>query len=321
MSCGRCGKHEKGMARALVIVESPTKARTIAGYLGTDVTVKSSVGHIRDLPLNKAQVPADKLETHGRLAGIDPDNHFDTVYIVPSGKKKVVTELKQALKGVDELYLATDEDREGEAIAWHLLEVLSPKVPVKRMVFHEITPHAIRDAIDNPRDVDMTLVEAQEGRRVLDRLMGWELSPVCWRKIGKNAPSAGRVQSVALRLVVERERARMAFRSGSWFDLDGVFGAQAIEFGAKLSELDGTRLAVGGDFDAATGAGYRMIAELDPQVPVLWAIDAQSQSGHPGSPYYNDQLPAWLDGHYHLIPLDRPAEARSSLRLEAGELS
>ncbi len=242
------------MPRPLVIVESPTKARTIAGFLGDEVTVKSSVGHIRDLPDRKEQVPDDKLETHGRLAGIDPDQHFDVVYVVPASKKKLIAELRQAMKGVDELYLATDEDREGEAIAWHLLEVLQPKVPVKRMVFHEITPAAIREAIANPRDIDLKLVEAQECRRVLDRLLGWELSPVLWRRVGKAARSAGRVQSVAVRLVVDRERARMAFRSGSWFDLDGVFAANEVEFGAQLSHLDGRRLASGSDFDAATGA-------------------------------------------------------------------
>jgi DNA topoisomerase-1 len=242
------------MPRPLVIVESPTKARTIAGFLGDDVTVKSSVGHIRDLPDRKEQVPPDKVDTHGRLAGIDPDQNFDVVYVVPPGKKKLITELRQAMKGVDEVYLATDEDREGEAIAWHLLEVLSPKVPVKRMVFHEITPQAIRDAIDHPRDIDLKLVEAQECRRILDRLLGWELSPVLWRRVGKSARSAGRVQSVAVRLVVERERARMAFRSGSWFDLEGVFSAHDAEFGAQLIELDARRLATGNDFDPATGA-------------------------------------------------------------------
>ncbi len=250
------------MAKPLVIVESPTKARTIAGFLDRtpelDATVMSSVGHVRDLPNKRDQLPDDKRETHARLLGVNPDDHFDTVYVVPPNKKKVITELKRALKDADEVYLATDEDREGEAIAWHLLEVLQPKVPVKRMVFHEITPAAIQAAIADPRDVDLKLVEAQEGRRVLDRLVGYEVSPVLWRKIGRGAPSAGRVQSVAVRLVVDRERARMAFRSGSWFDLEGMFtpaaaGAAATGFGATLSQLDGRRLAVGADFDPATG--------------------------------------------------------------------
>ena len=247
------------MAKPLVIVESPAKAKTIASYLGSDYTVKASVGHIRDLPGSKDEVPDAKKETHGRLAGIDADDHFDVVYVVHKNKKNVVAELKQALKGADELILATDEDREGEAIGWHVLEVLAPKVPVKRMVFHEITPHAIREALDTPRELDMKLVEAQEGRRILDRLVGWETSPVLWRVFGRGqAASAGRVQSVAVRLVVERERARMRFRSGAWHDLEGTFiaGDKPAEppFRASLVELDGKRLAEGRDFDPATGA-------------------------------------------------------------------
>ena len=211
------------MAKPLVIVESPAKAKTIAGYLGSDYTVKASVGHIRDLPRSKEEVPDDKKATHGRLAGIDPDDHFDACYVVPANKKKVVAELKAALKGADELILATDEDREGEAIGWHVLEALGPQVPVRRMVFHEITPHAIREALEHPRDLDMKLVEAQEGRRKLDRIVGWETSPVLWRVFGRGqAASAGRVQSVAVRMVVERERARMRFRSGQWSDLEGT---------------------------------------------------------------------------------------------------
>jgi DNA topoisomerase-1 len=243
------------VAKPLVIVESPAKAKTIAGYLGGDFTVKASVGHIRDLPGSKDEVPDAKKDSHGRLAGIDPDDHFDVVYVVHKNKKNVVTELKQALKGADELIVATDEDREGEAIGWHVLEVLKPRVPVKRMVFHEITPHAIREALDNPRELDMKLVEAQEGRRILDRLVGWETSPVLWRVFGRGqAASAGRVQSVAVRLVVERERARMRFRSGKWHDLEGTFVAQDQPFTAALIELDGKRVAEGRDFDPNTGA-------------------------------------------------------------------
>jgi DNA topoisomerase-1 len=241
-----------------VIVESPAKAKTIAGYLGRDFTVKASVGHIRDLPGSKDEVPDAKKETHGRLAGIDPDDHFDVVYVVNRNKKQVVSELKQALKQADELIVATDEDREGEAIGWHVLEVLQPRVPVKRMVFHEITPHAIAEALDNPRELDMKLVEAQEGRRILDRLVGWETSPVLWRVFGRGqAASAGRVQSVATRLVVERERARMRFRKGAWHDLEGTFLAVTDEntpFTASLAELDGKRVAEGRDFDPNTGA-------------------------------------------------------------------
>ncbi len=242
------------MAKPLVIVESPAKARTIAGYLGADYKVLASVGHIRDLPGSKDEVPDDKKETHGRLAGIDPDNHFDPVYIVHASKKKVVAELKAALKGADELILATDEDREGEAIGWHVLEVLQPKVPVRRMVFHEITPAAIREALDHPRELDMKLVEAQEGRRILDRLVGWETSPVLWRVFGRGqAASAGRVQSVAVRMVVQRERARMAFRAGQWSDLEAELSAHDQSFKAGLVELDDRRLAEGRDFDSATG--------------------------------------------------------------------
>ena len=252
------------MAKPLVIVESPAKARTIAGYLGKDFEVLASVGHIRDLPRDKKELQEhhpDKVETHGRLAGIDPDDHFDAAYVVHDTKKKVVADLKRALKGADELILATDEDREGEAIGWHVLEVLQPKVPVRRMVFHEITPHAIREALEQPRDLDMKLVEAQEGRRVLDRLVGWETSPVLWRVFGRGqAASAGRVQSVAVRLIVERERARMAFRAGQWNDLEADLLAHDQGFRASLVELDGRRLAEGRDFDASTG---RVAADRD----------------------------------------------------------
>jgi DNA topoisomerase-1 len=248
------------VAKPLVIVESPAKAKTIASYLGSDYAVEASVGHIRDLPGDKKELQAqhpEKVETHGRLAGIDPDDHFDVVYVVHASKKKVVADLKRALKNADELILATDEDREGEAIGWHVREVLDPRVPVKRMVFHEITPHAIREALEQPRDLDMQLVEAQEARRILDRLVGWETSPILWRVFGRGqAASAGRVQSVAVRLVVERERARMAFRSGQWHDLEGTFVAvegSEQPFGAALAEVDDRRVAEGRDFDPATG--------------------------------------------------------------------
>ena len=261
------------MAKPLVIVESPAKAKTIASYLGSDAyTVMASVGHIRDLPSDKKELQAqhpEKVETHGRLAGINPDDHFDVVYVVHGSKKKVVTDLKRALKDADELILATDEDREGEAIGWHVREVLGPRVPVKRMVFHEITPHAIREALEQPRELDMKLVEAQEARRILDRLVGWETSPILWRVFGRGqAASAGRVQSVAVRLVVERERARMRFRSGRWHDLEGTFLAVTDAeqpFIAALVEVDGRRLAEGRDFDAATGriADGRDVVLLD----------------------------------------------------------
>ena len=227
------------VSKSLVIVESKTKADTIGRFLGDDFTVLASFGHVRDLPR--------------KGLGVDVDDHFRLEYAPPEGRAKdVVSTLKRALKGVDELYLATDEDREGEAIAWHLLEVLSPKTPVKRMVFHEITREAIDAAIANPREVDMRLVEAQEGRRTLDRLVGYVVSPVLWRRVG-GARSAGRVQSVAVRLVVERERERMAFRHAEFWDLDGRFAARGTEFGARLIELDGRRVVTGRDFDPATG--------------------------------------------------------------------
>jgi DNA topoisomerase-1 len=191
------------MARALVIVESVAKATRIQDMLGNDYIVKPSIGHIRDLPQSAADIPADiKKEAWSRL-GINPDDHFKPVYVISPDRKKVVAELKAALKQVDEVYLASDEDREGEAIAWHLLEVLKPKVPVKRMVFHEITPAAIAKAVSETRDINMQLVDAQEGRRFLDRLVGYEVSPVLWRAVDK-ARSAGRVQSVAIRLVCQR---------------------------------------------------------------------------------------------------------------------
>jgi DNA topoisomerase I len=236
------------MARALVIVESVAKATRIQSMLGSDYVVKPSIGHVRDLPQSAADIPASiKGEKWARL-GINVQDHFKPVYVVSPDRKKVVADLKSALKDVDELYLATDEDREGEAIAWHLLEVLKPKVPVKRMVFHEITPSAIAKAVAATRDLDLRLVDAQEGRRFLDRLVGYEVSPVLWRAVDK-ARSAGRVQSVAIRLVCERERERMAFRSASWFDVTATLAAGA-PFEATLETLDGSPLAAGKNFDA-----------------------------------------------------------------------
>ena len=238
------------MARALVIVESVAKATRIQGMLGPDYIVKPSIGHVRDLPQSAADIPASvKGEKWARL-GINVDDHFKPVYVVSNDRKKIVAELKAALKEVDELYLATDEDREGEAIAWHLQEVLNPKVPVKRMVFHEITPAAIQKAVSETRDLDLRLVDAQEGRRFLDRLVGYEVSPVLWRAVDK-ARSAGRVQSVAIRLVCERERERMAFRSATWFDVIATLSAQETTFEATLDNVNGVTLASGKNFDAA----------------------------------------------------------------------
>ena len=233
----------------LVIVESPAKARTIAGYLGDDYVVESSIGHIRDLPKKAAEVPqSHKSEKWARQLGIDVDNDFKPLYVVSDEKKAHVKKLKDLMKDASELLLATDEDREGEAIAWHLQEVLNPRIPVKRMVFHEITPEAIQRAIDSPRELDRRLVDAQEARRLLDRLYGYEVSPVLWKKV-KPRLSAGRVQSVATRIVVQRERERMAFRSANYWDLTGTFAAGAERpFTALLLELDDKRIASGKDF-------------------------------------------------------------------------
>ncbi len=239
--------------RRLVIVESPTKARKIAGYLGDGYVVESSRGHIRDLPRAAADVPAKyKSEPWARL-GVNVDEDFEPLYIVSPDKKGTVTELKGLLKDVDELYLATDGDREGEAIAWHLLETLKPKVPVRRMVFHEITEQAILAAAQGPRDLDNNLVDAQETRRILDRLYGYEVSPVLWKKVGRNL-SAGRVQSVATRIIVQRERDRMAFRSAGYWDLgaelDAGSEAKPPRFNARLLSVDALRVASGRDFDS-----------------------------------------------------------------------
>ena len=256
------------MAKSLVIVESKTKADTIGRFLGEDFTVLASFGHVRDLPR--------------KGLGVDVDDHFRLEYAPPEGRAKdVVSKLRQAMKGADELYLATDEDREGEAIAWHLIEVLKPKTAVKRMVFHEITREAIDAAIANPRELDMKLVEAQEGRRTLDRLVGYEVSPVLWRRVG-GARSAGRVQSVAVRLVVERERERMAFRTAEFWDLDGRFAARGTEFGARLVELDGRKVANGRDFDPATGA-----LAPDAVVAHLLEPDARALAGRLAEAQFN----------------------------------
>jgi len=233
------------MPKRLVIVESPAKARTIAGYLGPEFVVESSVGHIRDLPDSAAEIPERyKGEAWARL-GVDVEHGFEPLYVVDPDKKKTVAQLRKELADADELLLATDEDREGEAIAWHLLEVLKPKVPARRMVFHEITRDAIERALDETRDVDERLVDAQESRRILDRLYGYEVSPVLWKKIMRGL-SAGRVQSVATRLVVERERERMAFRAAEWWDLLATFDPESFE--ARLVSVDGQRVATGRDF-------------------------------------------------------------------------
>jgi DNA topoisomerase-1 len=249
------------MSKKLVIVESPAKAKTIAGYLGPDYVVESSIGHIRDLPERASEIPKDKRERYG-VMGVAIDEGFEPYYVVDPDKKRVVADLKRKLKDADELLLATDEDREGEAIAWHLLQELKPKVPVNRMVFHEITKEAIQAALDHPRPVDERLVDSQETRRILDRLYGYEVSPVLWKKVMPRL-SAGRVQSVATRLVVERERERMAFVSASYWDLEGLFDPG--RFAARLVGLDGKRIAQGRDFgpDGQLKADARQLTETE----------------------------------------------------------
>ena len=239
--------------KTLVIVESPAKAKTIAQYLGEGYEVQASVGHIRDLIEPKNLPPELKKGSLGKFS-VDVENNFEPYYVVSDAKKKTVADLKRALKGADEVYLATDEDREGEAIAWHLLQVLQPKVPVKRMVFHEITKDAIIAATNNTRDLDTALVDAQETRRILDRIYGYEISPVLWRKVGPGL-SAGRVQSAATRLVVERERERLAFTAAGYWDLTAHLSPELDElsksegFESRLARINGERVASGRDFD------------------------------------------------------------------------
>lgn len=242
--------------KKLVIVESPTKAKTIRGYLPSGYQVEASMGHIRDLPASASEIPeAHKGESWSRL-GVNVEKDFDPLYVVPSGKKKVVAQLRKQLKEADELILATDEDREGESIGWHLSEVLKPKIPVRRMVFHEITREAILQALAETRQIDLDLVHAQETRRILDRLVGYTVSPLLWKKIAPKL-SAGRVQSVAVRLLVLRERERRAFRSGTYWDLKASLNKRpdktAHRFEAQLLSVGGVRVASGRDFDEATG--------------------------------------------------------------------
>jgi DNA topoisomerase-1 len=256
--------------RRLVIVESPAKARKIASYLGRNFVVESSKGHIRDLPRKAAEVPAKYKGESWASLGVNVDAGFEPIYIVTPDKKSTVSELKEALKTVDEVYLATDGDREGEAIAWHLLETLKPKVPVRRMVFYEITEQAIREAAASTRELDHDLVDAQETRRILDRLYGYEVSPVLWKKVMPRL-SAGRVQSVATRIVVQRERERMSFVSGSYWDIaatmDAGADADTRTFGSRLVAVDGTRLATGRDFGTdgkiKNGADVRLLDETE----------------------------------------------------------
>ncbi|QIS01292.1 type I DNA topoisomerase [Nocardia brasiliensis] len=297
--------------RRLVIVESPTKARKIAPYLGRNYTVEASVGHIRDLPRGAADVPAKyKGESWARL-GVDVDHDFEAIYVVSPDKKAKVAELKSLLKDADELYLATDPDREGEAIAWHLLETLKPKVPVRRMVFHEITEPAIQAAAADTRDLDNDLVDAQETRRILDRLYGYEVSPVLWKKVMPKL-SAGRVQSVATRVIVQRERERMAFRSAEYWDIAAKLDAGPGEdgdtsnprtFGARLVSVAGARVATGRDFNSdgqlksASGVvvldeahARRLAQALDGVDMVVSSAEAKPYTRKPYPPFMTSTL-------------------------------
>jgi DNA topoisomerase-1 len=301
--------------KPLVIVESPAKARTIARFLGSGYVVESSIGHVRDLPQSAAEVPPQyKGEPWARL-GVDVDNAFKPLYVVPRQKKDQVAKLRKLVRDASEIYLATDEDREGEAIAWHLREVLNPRVPVRRMVFHEITRPAIERAIAEPRDLDTRRVDAQETRRILDRLYGYEVSPVLWKKV-MTGLSAGRVQSVATRIVVERERARMRFRSARWWDLEGTFApaahggdpagdgaaASPAEFTAGLVGLDGRRLATGKDFGETgeltsadvvlldEGGASELAADLDGADFAVRSVERKPYRRRPAAPFMTSTL-------------------------------
>ncbi|MCB1214530.1 MAG: type I DNA topoisomerase [Deltaproteobacteria bacterium] len=291
------------MSQSLVIVESPTKARTIKKFLPSGFQVKASMGHVRDLPQSASDIPkAYKSEPWSRL-GVNVEKEFEPLYLVPKDKKKVIKELKEALKGADALYLATDEDREGESISWHLMEVLKPKVPVYRMVFHEITKSAIQKALKDCRQVDANLVHAQETRRILDRLVGFSLSPLLWKKIAYGL-SAGRVQSAGLRLIVERERERIAFRQAQYWDLLATLGKGQSSFDAKLIEYQGKRIAQGKDFDSSTGAlvsGKDLIHLKEDQAQKLqkelslasWkvkSLEEKESSSHPAPPFITSTL-------------------------------
>ncbi len=265
------------MSKKLVIVESPAKARTIGKYLGSDFVVESSVGHIRDIPSKATELPDKQRDAWKETRfGINVDHGFTAMYIVTPDSKKQVTKLRKELKGADALYLATDEDREGEAIAWHLLEVLKPKVPVHRMVFHEITAEAIQEAVDNPRDLDLELVEAQETRRILDRLYGFEVSPVLWRKVQRGM-SAGRVQSPATRIIVDRERERIAFVAAGYGGITGTFSTGSDEqpgFEASLVSVDNERVASGKDFGPdGVPRDDRLVLDADDAVRLAEELD------------------------------------------------
>ena len=344
-------------SRKLVIVESPAKAKTIGKYLGNDFEVLASVGHIRDL-IDTKDVPSELKKTSIGKFSINIENDFEPMYAISAGKSKTVSDLKAALKNADELYLATDEDREGEAIAWHLMQVLKPKVPVKRMVFHEITKEAIQAALSHTRDIDENLVQAQETRRVVDRLYGYEVSPVLWRKINRGL-SAGRVQSPAMRLVVERERERMAFVSASYFDVKALLDSQVSgepNFESKLLSIDGKRIASGESFDdrGVLKSDVRVLTETEAQsladgmksadvkIEVV-SVEAKPSTRRPAAPFTTSTLQQeasrklrmsakqtmdtaqslYQDGHITYMRTDSPtlsSQAISAARSQAAEM-
>ena len=306
--------------RPLVIVESPAKAKTIRGFLGSDYQVEASVGHIRDLPASNKEIPADPKglkARFGTMTGIDVDRGFEPLYVISSGKKLQVEKLQKLLAEASVLYLATDEDREGEAIAWHLKEVLKPTVPVHRLVFHEITKQAIGRSLEQPREIDLALVEAQETRRLVDRIFGYGLSPLLWKKIAPKL-SAGRVQSVAVRMLVERERKRIEFRSGTWWDLEGTFAGStdgSIRFQAKLATLGGRPLAKGADFDSADGrlknenallldetAARALSDRLGRESFVVESRDDRPFTRKPGAPFTTSSLQQEASRRYSFAP-------------------
>lgn len=294
---------EPGTGKALVIVESPTKARTIRNYLPDHYRVEASMGHIRDLPPSAEEVPKELKGKRWANLGVNTEAGFEPLYVIPEEKKKVVRALQEALRDADELILATDEDREGESISWHLKEVLQPRVPTRRMVFHEITREAIQRALLERRDIDEQLVRAQETRRILDRLVGYTLSPLLWKKIAANL-SAGRVQSVAVRVLVERERQRRAFRSGQYWNLKAELTHLEQPFEARLHAIQGTRLATGSDFDPATGqivagravhqldevSAEALVARLRDQVWQVANLEERQVSRRPAPPFTTSTL-------------------------------
>jgi DNA topoisomerase-1 len=295
-------KATKSGGKSLVIVESPAKARTIAKFLGGAYDVQASIGHVRDLPKGTKEIPEKYKGEEWAYLGVNVNDGFTPIYVVPADKKAQVAKLRNAIKTASDLYLATDEDREGEAISWHLFELLNPKIPVHRLVFHEITKEAIDEALANPRDIDEGLVRAQETRRILDRLFGYEVSPLLWRKIGPRL-SAGRVQSVAVRLIVERERERMEFKDASYWDLVGSFVATEGAFQAELVSVDGRKVPSGRDFDPRTGklkdanlllmnereAG-ELVARLRSATFRIAALDSRPYTMRPAAPFTTSTL-------------------------------